>query len=97
MSHTTTIPAMASESVEAIKNTFESQGDPKDVNSITLSDDLKLKNLPAGEKGAAPKEFSAETVKILLGKFLAGQGMDKKDVDSLTANLNKGESKISKK
>lgn len=56
-----------------------------------------MTNLPAGKDGAPPKEFSSETVKILLGKFLAGQGMDKKDVDSLTANLNKGESKISKK
>lgn len=72
MSHTTTIPSMAAESVDVIKDVFDKQGDPKDVNSITLSDDLKLKNLAAGENGAPPKEYSAETIKILLAKFLEG-------------------------
>lgn len=96
MSHTTTIPAMASE-LANIKEVFEKQGDVSDVNAITLSEDLKLQNLPAGEKGEPPQEYSPETIKILMSKFLAGQGMEKKDVDNLTKNLNKGESKLIKK
>jgi len=36
-----------------------------------------LQNLPPGEKGEPPKEFSPETVKLLMGKFLANRGMDK--------------------
>lgn len=95
MSHTTRIPAMASH--PELLEVFQKQGDPDNANKITLSNDLVLQNLPPGEKGEPPKEFSPETVKILMSKFLANRGMDRKDIDLLTKNLNKQESQISKK
>lgn len=93
MSHTVKIPAMATDSVD-IKGIFNDHSDKGDVNKITLSDNLNLEYLPTGEKGETPDAITPETMKILIGKFLKGQGMDPKTVEEVTKGLNKGTSKL---
>lgn len=93
MSHTLHIPAMA-DKTEALTETFEKMSDKDNNDLITLSPDLVLKHLKAGEDGGKPEEISEEQMKVLIAKFLTAKGMSAQQVDLITKSMNKGASTV---